>query len=177
MKKLFFLPLICAVMFLAGCKKEEPPRRWDYPNVSIIINVEDENGVNLLNERTAGTDCIINNKMKITYNGEEFPLKKPTRADEPILPVMNGFRLMGWYAEAKLSFGEFSIDTKEYRGETFTIDWGDGTQSQVTFDLYATPNGNDQPTFHYATRLDGVTNNETSLTVDVKAVDPDAIGK
>ena len=168
-KRLFYLlPLACMVL-LAGCDPEEPPQKWDYLNVNIIINVVDEQGVNLLDERASGTNWILEQNMKIIYDGTTYSLKKTTRAENPVLPVMNGFYLQGYYAEAKLIFGEFSIDTKEYRGETFTIDWGDGTTSEVKFDLYTTSNGSEQPTYHYATWLDGKVNNETSLTVTVTA--------
>ncbi|EXY94109.1 putative lipoprotein [Bacteroides fragilis str. 3998 T(B) 4] len=36
-----------------------------------------------------------------------------------------------------LSFGEFSPE-HQYKGETFTIHWGDGTKDVVKFDLYIT---------------------------------------
>ncbi len=170
MKKLLFLPLIC-LMPLAGCKdKIVVETTWDYPNVNIIIHVKDEQGINLLDERAAKLDYILDQNMTIIHDGTTYPIKKITRAEEPLLPVMSGFYVLGHYAEAKLVFGEFSIDTKEYRGETFTIDWGDGTTSEVKFDIYATPNGkNEQPTFHYATWLDGKVNSENSLTVTVTA--------
>ncbi len=154
-----------------------------YPGVDLVIrSVKDdtdgqirdiealiEQGVNLLDERASGTNWILEQNMKIIYDGTSYSLRKATRAEDPVLPVMNGFYLQGYYAEAKLIFGEFSIDTKEYRGETFTIDWGDGTTSEVKFDLYVTQNENEQPTYHFATWLDGKVNNETSLTVTVTA--------
>ncbi len=66
------------------------------------------------------------------------------------------FRLNGYLDKARLLFGEFSVDTKQYRDEPFTISWGDGTTSQVTFDLYTTSNGKGQePTVHQAIRVTG----------------------
>ncbi len=86
------------------------------------------------------------------------------------MPVMKGFRLEGYRNSAKLWFGQFSNDTKEYRGESFTILWGDGTSSLVEFDLYPMPAaGDENPSYYQATRLDGTVNSTVSLSVTVTA--------
>lgn len=45
--------------------------------------------------------------------------------------------VLGEAKERVLSFGEFSPE-HQYKGETFTIHWGDGTKDVVKFDLYIT---------------------------------------
>jgi hypothetical protein len=140
---------------LAGCT--EGTVKWDYPNENVVIAVKSESGRNLLDPGYSGN---ILEGITVTYNGEEYPWKiEPKTRAEPDLPEMTGLRLStSWDITTSyvLLFGEFSIDTKNDRGETFTINWGDGTTSEVGFDLYATPNGkNEQPTIHKATRLDG----------------------
>ena len=132
------------LLLLVGCDPEEPPQRWDYLNMIIKIRVVNAYGENMLDDRVIGN--LRENKVTISYNGEKFAMKfGDTRAEtEPKLPEWYGLRLYGWYEDAELSFGEFSIDTKEYRGESFTIDWGDDTTSTVAFrclfsDKYKTP--------------------------------------
>jgi hypothetical protein len=176
-KHLFYIITLACIVLLAGCRKPTPEPKWDHLNVNIVIHVMDQSGGNLLDYRNL-LGNILDNDMKIIYNGETFKFKDPyTRADEPLLPVMDGFRLHDYYQKAKFIFGEFSVDTKQYHNEPFTIDWGDGTKSDVTFDLYTTDNGDDQPTTHYATRVDGELNNEGSLTVEITAAGPNMVGK
>lgn len=176
MKKLllYFLTPVCAFI-LAGCG---PKTKWDYPNSNISIIVRDAAGRNLCNPNGSGFDCILPDGITITYNGVEYDLYipgvSPTRATEPDMPkwTEDGRKPFRWNERsddgAMLQFGEFSVDTKNYRGETFTIDWGDGTRSEVTFDLYATSNGKKkQPTVHQATWVDGEVNSGTSLIVNI----------
>jgi hypothetical protein len=177
MKKLFFWSLIrvalpCAVL-LAGCTSGEVPR-WDFPNEEIIISLKNGRGDNLLSPRP-GSDNAFLKGISVTYNGETHNLKgiPATRADKPVLPTMNGLQLRtGWNGSAVMVFGEFSCDEgKEYRGETFTINWADGTSDEVKFDLYATPNGEEQPSIHKRTWLnkdekgEWIVSSENTLTV------------
>ena len=161
MKKLLFLPLI-SFMLLSGCKdKIVVETAWDYPNLEIIIDLRDSKGQSWFDASRQDDDDMRDNKVKITYNGATYNmvfLDPNTRAEEPDLPDWdedgrNPFRLQGYHdtggdSPVQLLFGEFSADTKNYRGESFTIDWGDGTESVVKFDLYATPNADKeiQPT-------------------------------
>jgi len=55
--------------------------------------------------------------------------------------------------EPYLSFGEFS-PTSNYTNTKFTIDWGDGTKDEITFDLYITWKDY-QPTVHSNVSLNG----------------------
>jgi hypothetical protein len=148
-------------MFLAGCgdPKVVIEKDWDYPNVDIIIEVRDSDGGNWFDNYYPGN--MRKNNVKITYDGAVYEmLLLNTRAKERNLPDWDEdgrspFRLNGYFdtenAPVRLLFGEFSADTKNYRGESFTIDWGNGETSTVKFDLYTTPNGKDeQPTIHSA---------------------------
>lgn len=42
----------------------------------------------------------------------------------------------------------------DYEDESFVIDWGDGTQTQIVFDFYKTWK-NHMPTTHYRIYVDG----------------------
>ncbi|MDR2894649.1 MAG: hypothetical protein LBU97_04230, partial [Alistipes sp.] len=103
--------------------------------------------------------------------GEDYPLRGvPTRADEIDLPDFNGLTLRStmFQGSAAMVFGEFSVDTREYRGETFTIDWGDGTSDEISFDLFVTSNGRkDEPTLHQAIRLNGEPQDDQMLVVTI----------
>jgi hypothetical protein len=135
-------------MLLAGCGGDEPEKWYQY-NVDIAIELRDSEGGNWFDAHRSDEDDMRDNRVKITYKGEVYPMvwiNPNTRADiEPDLPDWdengrNPFRLKGYYetdgAPVQLLFGEFGVYDTEYRGESFTIDWGDGTESVVTFDLY-----------------------------------------
>ncbi len=138
----------------------------DYPNMEIGITLEDASGNDLLRKQSS----VFENTITVEYDGEVYRLSNPTRAEGPVLPDMKGLRWRGSIftgVPCQLLFGEFSVDTKQYHRESFTIDWGDGTRNVVEFDLYSTSSGkNKVPTVHQATWLDGVENSKT-LTVKI----------
>ncbi len=167
MKRLYLLPLVCAVL-LAGCKEQ----LWDYPNEEISITVVNAQGKDLLFEENDGD--ILGNNISIDYNGKNYTRQPYTRAAvPPNPPKWKGFRVktsIYTHTKGALVFGEFSVDTKGYRGESFTINWGDGTTSEVTFDLYATSNGKKkEPTIHRSIWLDGELQSDQVLAVEVTA--------
>ena len=146
------------MLMLAGCEKP----KWDYFNTDITIDIRDSNGWSWFDSRRPGGN-MRNNDVEIFYDGAYYDLvflDPNTRATERDLPEWDEdgrdpFRLKGYFetetSKIRLLFGEFSVDTKNYRGESFTIDWGDGTSSVVKFDLYASSNGRKkQPTIHEA---------------------------
>ena len=158
MKRILFylLPAVAVVALLAGCKKP----KWDYPNTEIGITLFDAEG----NDKLTRWSSVFDNDITIEYNGETYSLIGPTRAAGPELPVMKGVRWKESITSVpnQLLFGEFSVDTKQYRKESFTIDWGDGNRNEIEFDLYTTSNGRKkQPTIHEATWVDGVENSNT----------------
>lgn len=160
MKKLV-IALVACMALPTGCG-EKIEKRWDYPNVDVVISVVDAYGTDLL---TFGN--LLRNNIVVTYEGTRYRLPSIARAAEPVLPEWTGLTLDVSRDPNILRFGQFSIDTRDYRGETFTIDWGDGTSNEIKFDLYATPNGNDQPTIHEATWVDGTPNSSGSLSVKI----------
>jgi hypothetical protein len=64
-----------------------------------------------------------------------------------------------------LRFGEFGPNY-DYKGETFTIHWGDGTSDEVKFDLYITWKKGD-PTIHDKIWLNGEQKNVDWFTLEV----------
>lgn len=149
MKKII---LIMLAFVLFGCNKLEinsgksdPDMIWDFVNYSVGIMVTDASGNDLLNDKTPGN--LMNNLITIEYKGRKFTNKDPqTYAN---MPAPLAFRKM--YVEQLkrygITFGEFSPE-RNYHGETFTIDWGDGKPKDTfKFDLYITWNRND-PTVH-----------------------------
>jgi len=157
MKKPRLLLLACACLALAaGCKKKVV-QKWDYPNVNVTIFVENAAGEDMLSATTDGN--LFHNDIRVTYKGETVRCLKPdhpeTRASEPKLPVFAGLTYRLGSRPRYLTMGEFSIDTQDYRGEKFSIAWGDGTSTDFEFDLYHTDNGDDEPTVHQAIRATG----------------------
>ena len=151
MKKHLLYLSAAAALLLAGCKKNEGPR-YDYPNIDITIKVVNSNGENLC-YTSVGYESVLFDDPKIFYGGKVYELDKVdlrVRAAEPDLPDFdwNGRKPFRWNGRrddgAALLFGEFSIDTKEYRGETFEIDWDDDNdgKSVLSFDLYPTDGKN-----------------------------------
>ena len=110
----------------------------DYANLDINMFVKNAAGENLLDPDVEGN--ILDNDISVEYDGEVWPLEAPgtTRATEPA--EWKGLRIEPYTlgdASPVLKLGEFD-PTYEFRGETFTIDWGDGSMSCVTFDCYVT---------------------------------------
>ncbi|KAA6343252.1 hypothetical protein EZS27_009044 [termite gut metagenome] len=136
---------ITAIMFflIAGCSYADDVI-WDFLNYDVIFAVADNSGNDLLNPETGGN--ILEKEITVEYQGKIF---KRAEADTRLnVPMPLGLR-MYYYEPAQatvLSFGEFS-PTKNYKGESFTINWGDGTKDIIKFDLYITWRRHD-PTVH-----------------------------
>ena len=122
MKKHFVWLLLLFPLLLTGCYGEEDKEKdqgdyiWDFINYNIYFSVKDAAG-----------------------NGDKsFPLENSvdTRFNMP-RPLGLRKEVLGEAKERVLSFGEFSPE-HQYKGETFTIHWGDGTKDVVKFDLYIT---------------------------------------
>jgi hypothetical protein len=126
-----------------------------------MIDLRDSNGYSWFDAYRPDGD-MRNNRVMITYNGATYFLSydDPNTRAVQHLPEWNEngrnpFQLRGYfeseYEKVWLWFGEFSVDTKNYRGESFTIDWGDGSTSVVKFDFYATAKKRrDEPVVHKA---------------------------
>ncbi len=160
MKKFSIFAILTVILF-TGCG--ELPT-WDFFNTDISIVIRDEGGNNVLD---------LSKNIKIVYDGKTYVMEnpeQPTRA-EIVKPEWKGLRWNGSLGDnAMLLFGEFSADTKNYRGETFTINWGDGTSDEITFDLYVTVEGKGRKAkavVHQATWVNGEPNSGSSLAVKI----------
>lgn len=111
----------------------------DFINTSILIQVEDAQGNDLLDP--AYERNITNNEIKVLYHDKEY-LKD---ADVDKFRPQTRFNMPRWYGlcsyekdgEYYLAFGEFAPEDG-YKKEYFTIDWGDGTKDEIGFDCYIT---------------------------------------
>lgn len=124
MKKLFII-LILPLVFSVCTKK------WDIVPGTISIIVKNATGDNLLDPDFEGN--ILDNEIYVEYDGETYTLDENAVETRAIPAIWYGLR----YAEAakRLWFGQFSTGA-DYRGEIFTINWGDGTSDEIKFDLF-----------------------------------------
>ena len=164
-KRLWIILALCFAVF-SSCddNKEEDDRIWDFAKYDAEFVVKDADGRNLLDPATSGN--ILDNEIKVSYEGETYDLcigkencfiHKHLTRDLPAF--WYGLRICEEcrkYHEEKsvMMFGEFS-PTDNHRSKTFTINWGDGSSDEITFDLYITWKKND-PTVHKNIWLNGV---------------------
>lgn len=143
----FRLCLLCvplALGALSGCSEEveyEMPI-YDFVNPSVCFFVSDAaTGVNLLDPDEAGT--ILGQPIAVTYDGKRYEVTtdaRPVPMTRATMPRPLALRLEGAneYDRIKgyhLAFGEFD-PTDDLKGQSFVVDWGDGTSTKVEFDLY-----------------------------------------
>jgi len=144
---------------------------FDFVNYSIFASLLDaETGADLLNPETEGN--ILGNEICAHYLGESYPrwevesltANRPedvTRAMKPMPLGLRWGRALYYNEETVcysdryyLAFGEFAPG--EYRNESFTIDWGDGTQTEFSFDCYITWESPTDPVVHRNLWVDGI---------------------
>ena len=126
--KVFLLGVPLALGVLAGCSEEveyEMPI-YDFVNPSVCFFVSDAaTGVNLLDPDEP--DAILGRPIAVTYGGKRYEVAAALR-----LEGANEYdRIKGYH----LAFGEFD-PTDGLKGQSFVVDWGDGTSTKVEFDLY-----------------------------------------
>lgn len=142
--KVFLLGVPLALGALAGCSEEveyEMPI-YDFVNPSVCFFVSDAaTGVNLLDPDEP--DAILGRPIAVTYGGKRYEVAADavaapaTRANlpRPLALRLEGAneydRIKGYH----LAFGEFD-PTDGLKGQSFVVDWGDGTSTKVEFDLY-----------------------------------------
>ena len=118
--KVFLLGVPLALGVLAGCSEEveyEMPI-YDFVNPSVCFFVSDAaTGVNLLDPDEP--DAILGRPIAVTYGGKRYEV------------AAEYDRIKGYH----LAFGEFD-PTDGLKGQSFVVDWGDGTSTKVEFDLY-----------------------------------------
>ena len=138
-----FLSTLCALLVaigFAGCEDSDDDYIYDFINPSVCFFVTDaETGANLCDPSVAG-NVLEWNVTATTDDGETFELIEDdpfTRATlaEPLALRLTQYSTLGNVKGWHVSFGEWD-PTKDYRNKKFTIDWGDGTQTKVEFNLY-----------------------------------------
>lgn len=113
---------------------------WDIYPVNISFYVQDREGNDLLNPTTEGN--ILKNDIKVLYNGEEYPRDKDMSKTRAYLAVLSGLKTDKYGNDYLLIFGEF--DGAKDHNDSFTIDWGDGTQDRISF-IHRFEMGNNEP--------------------------------
>jgi hypothetical protein len=184
---LIYSILVASMAFATSCGTQNT--QYNYYETEITIFVRNAEGVNLLSPREAGSaNHILFDPISIDYAGKNYPVpstnlpgdpRNTTRANEITLPQWdeNGRKPLKWNGKfddsSALIFGEFSADTKSYKDEEFTINWGDGSKTEVKFDLYPVwEEGKSQPSIAEATWIkdgEGAWNvsSSTSLIVNI----------
>ncbi|WP_029902270.1 hypothetical protein [Prevotella sp. 10(H)] len=163
------LLLLASVMFLfASCADEKLEEDdgdriiWDFINYSVIFKVVDQSGHDLLNPETE--ENILDNDIVVKYDGKEFNRKTP-KYNMPDPLDLRTYQLEE--GSNALFFGEFSPESN-YRDEKFTIEWGDGTQTDIKFDLYITWNEKrTDPSVHKIIYVDGKRYSDESFVVTI----------
>lgn len=142
--KVFLLGVPLALGVLSGCSEEVEYEMsiYDFVNPSVYFFVSDAaTGVNLLDPDEP--DAILGRPIAVTYGGKRYEVAADavaapaTRANlpRPLALRLEGAneydRIKGYH----LAFGEFD-PTDGLKGQSFVVDWGDGTSTKVEFDLY-----------------------------------------
>ena len=146
--KVFLLGVPLALGALAGCSEEveyEMPI-YDFVNPSVCFFVSDAaTGVNLLDPDEP--DAILGRPIAVTYGGKRYEVagavwindvRAAFDADKNARPLALRLEGANEYDRIKgyhLAFGEFD-PTDGLKGQSFVVDWGDGTSTKVEFDLY-----------------------------------------
>ena len=172
MKHVWAFCLLLAGLLASGCGEGwgegwGDDRIWDFLNYSVAFSVTDAaTGADLLDPESA--DHILDQPITVHYGNAEYTLLKYSEEERPEtrynMPRPLGLRLtrqlLGHEGPVPvpgpwiLTFGEFSPE-RGYRGEEFTIDWGDGTTTEVTFDCYIVWKGPQKPKVVRRIRFDG----------------------
>ncbi len=173
MKRTFkYLMLIFISMYAVNCNGNEenggcPSIVRDFVNWDVCFTVLNAEGENLFDPATEGN--ILDNAITVEYKGETYTLKNDyksgTRAN---MAIWYGLRIEPHSSKddtIMMKFGEFDTEAG-YHGETFTVDWGDETSDEVTFDVFVTYEECD-PTVLKKIWLDGELKSDDSLIIEI----------
>ena len=160
-KKLFSIFISIAILFMiSACSGDdntaEEPTHTDPLPFNFLFIVQDADGNDLLDAKMPGN--VLSQPIKAIYNGKELPLDSMKDKWVPGSPVditFSGLTLHEGGDSYYLEFGLFDSQ-KDYKNETFIIDWGDGSTTTVTFSRYydRTPTG-EKKDFHYEVLVNG----------------------
>ena len=152
--------LAMVVITMSACSNndntaEELPLNHPLP-FNFLFIVQDADGNDLLDAKTPGN--ILSQPIKAIYNGKELPLDSMKDKWVPANPIeinFSGLTLHEGGDSYYLEFGLFDSQ-KDYKNETFIIDWGDGSTITVTFSRYynRAPTG-EKKDFHYEVLVNG----------------------
>ncbi len=154
LKRLLCLSLVAVAA--AGCGDDKDDVLWDFAHEMVRVYVTDPSGrENRLDPDAERT--IANDPIAVIYKGKRYELDRETlvvgrggsdaaAAATRVIPVrFYGFCLRYTYRENwHLVFGEFDAEVG-YEREPLTIDWGDGTTTEIAFD-YSRTWKNGEPT-------------------------------
>ncbi len=160
----FYLLLIGLTMGLTTCDSHDncDDMIWDFVNYEFLIYANDsETGKNLFDPQTQNN--LLDKGVWVTYKDETYNIvpytcpqnERSTKATYCPPLALRSYPAESLYDAPKLclGFGNFAPE-RNYRNETFTIHWADGTTDVVKFDCYITWNKCD-PTVHKAIYLNG----------------------
>lgn len=145
MKKIYLLLALLSFLF-ASCSREEKYAIWDFVNYSVAFSLDSQTNIDI-------------DKISIDYKGKNFRAKIDagghTRATwaRPLALRYTDFV----NNKAHFTFGEFRPDNN-YKNESFTINWQDGSKDVITFSVYITWKRK-KPTVHFKIALNGVKQN------------------
>lgn len=152
MRRLLWITTLCGLL-LSACSKDEEDENivWDFWSYNIVFSVVDAEGRDLLDPAVEGN--ILDNDIRIHYDDRVYATVDERRSlEQGALALRHGYdERPGRYV---LAFGRFSPRDR-YLGQTFAIDWGDGTRNEVAFDCYIEWRG-DEPFARKSILLDGV---------------------
>ncbi len=168
MKNLFKLWLL-AMVAMAGVACEDNDEDgviiMDFFNYPVYFTVVDAGtGADLLDPATE--ENILDQKIKVIYNGAEYPRWTKEGLDAwtwediastryyPPMPFALRWGYQNYLESYVVAFGEFAPDGG-YHQESFIIEWGDGTQNEIVLDCYKSGKWNN-PTVNRALWVDGV---------------------
>lgn len=152
MKEIFSTVFAFVLVILLGSCSDGPQKGmiWDFVNYDVSFEMTDADGNDLLDP--ANPANILGNPVTVTFQGKKYTAESDTRAIAPrSWALRHGMsEKSGRYT---LNFGEFSPEAS-YKGEKFTIDWGNGNSDEVSLDLFITWKRHN-PTVHKALYLNG----------------------
>ncbi len=153
MKK--FMLILTATVILTGCgdrniepQEPEKPSEPEVPKtifffpagapygLDMTFVVRNTSGDNLLDAATQ--ENILNNEVKVEYRGKTYFMNVFSDDDKFMLNIEQVGISNDGVGFPALCFGPFVDEILEegYHGETLTVDWGDGTTSDVEFDVW-----------------------------------------